>query len=275
ISVNEADNTHSRFRISFPDGSTMSSNRVLIATGNAAVGHLMAAALGHTIVPCVPSLFTFKIADPRLTALSGISVDRAHIQLTTESDKFEQTGPVLITHWGLSGPAVLKLSAWGARALASVRYQARVAISWLPDLTPADCRSLLVKSRDQHGRRAISGAGIEPIPRRLWTFLTERAGIDPELPWSNITKEQLSSLADQITACAFTVSGKGQFKDEFVTCGGVALREIDFRTMQSRICPGLYFAGEILDIDGITGGYNFQSAWTTGWIAGQSMALPI
>jgi predicted Rossmann fold flavoprotein len=275
IVVVGANEGRARFRVELADGSVMNSNLVLIATGNAAVGHTIATSLGHTIVPCVPSLFTFKIADPRLTALSGISVDRAHIQLATDSDHFEQTGPVLITHWGLSGPAVLKLSAWGARALASVRYQARVAINWLPDLTTVECRSLLVKGRDQHGRKAISGSGIEPIPRRLWTLLTERAGIDPELAWSNITKEQLSSLADQITACAFTVSGKGQFKDEFVTCGGVSLREVDFRTMQSRICPGLYFAGEILDIDGITGGYNFQSAWTTGWIAGQSMSAPI
>ena len=275
ISVIIAAESQGRFRIELADGSAMSSSRVLIATGNAAIGHIMAASLGHSIVPCVPSLFTFKIADPRLTALSGISVGKAHIQLTTDSDHFEQTGPVLITHWGLSGPAVLKLSAWGARALAAVRYQARVAINWIPALTTAECRSLLVKGRDLHGRKAISGAGIEPIPRRLWAFLTERAGIEPELSWSNITKDQLNSLADQITACAFTVSGKGQFKDEFVTCGGVNLREIDFRTMQSRICRGLYFGGEILDIDGITGGFNFQSAWTTGWIAGQSMTLPI
>ncbi len=260
------------FRVCLHDGLELLADRILLATGNSTHGHQLAASLGHSIVPCVPSLFTFKVPDQRLSGLSGISSADVSLQLLAGGERFSQRGAILITHWGLSGPAILKLSAWGARALAECRYQAELSVNWLPALSNDELLKRLSELKIEFARRSIATAGLEPVPRRLWASLVTSCGIADDLTWANLAREQFDLLALELAGGKFRVAGKGIFKEEFVTCGGVSLKEVDFRTMQSRICPELYVAGEILDIDGITGGYNFQSAWTTGFIAGESMA---
>lgn len=247
-------------------------DRVLIATGNSPIGHRFAETLGHTIVPAVPSLFTFKVNDPRLSGLSGVSFDQVETTLYAGEAAMKQTGPMLITHWGLSGPAILKLSAWGARALHDIRYKASLEINFLPNRTPDDVSAAISAERTEHGKRQVHAHPLFNLPRRYWEQLTAHAEIDNSTTWSTLSKTQTTSLISELAAARFEIRGKGVFKEEFVTCGGVSLREIDFRTMQSRIRPGLFFAGEILDIDGVTGGFNFQSAWTTGFLAGLAMA---
>ncbi len=267
----EGNSLTGRFRISTHSGSQIDAHGILLATGSSAAGHRFAENLGHTIVPCVPSLFTFKVIDTRLSELSGISVTEAHLFLRVEGKTFEQSGPLLITHWGLSGPAVLKLSAWAARELHDAHYRASLTIDWIPSHSEERLRKAVEAHRSRSGTRPILGHNPDVIPRRLWERLCQRAGIAETDIWSHLTKDQLESLLEELKAGEYQVAGKGQFKEEFVTCGGVNLKEVDFRTMESRICPHLYLAGEILDIDGITGGFNFQSAWTTAWIAGSHM----
>ncbi len=189
-----------------------------------------------------------------------------------EGTGLAQAGPLLITHWGLSGPAILKLSAWGARALHARHYRAPLIIDWLPDRREDELRQDLQAIKSDQPRRTIGSSSPLGLPLRLWQRLIEPAGIGTEQRWTELSKRQLLQLIDQLKRGRYEVRGKGEFKEEFVTCGGVNLDEVNFRTMESRLCPGLYFAGEILDIDGLTGGFNFQAAWTTGWLAGQAMA---
>ncbi|HLO51659.1 MAG TPA: NAD(P)/FAD-dependent oxidoreductase [Kamptonema sp.] len=257
------------FEIELKSGEKLKCDRVLLATGSSPSGFKWAKNLGHTIQPPIPSLFTFNISDPRLQDLAGVSVGNVRVQLPAA--KLEQTGPILITHWGLSGPAVLKLSAWGARFLHDNRYQTSLLINWLPQYNPEVLRQQLQAVRSQLPKRAIATSCPLPIPRRLWEHLTVHVGIDNEKRWSELSNKILNQLIQELNQGQYQIKGKGAFKEEFVTCGGVNLKEIDFKTMESRCCPGLYFAGEILDIDGITGGFNFQSAWTTGWLAGDAI----
>nr|WP_238717801.1 NAD(P)/FAD-dependent oxidoreductase [Petrachloros mirabilis] len=249
----------------------MECDRILLATGSSPQGWRLAAQLGHRIIPPAPSLFTFKVTDLRLQDLAGIAVDPVQLHLRVADAKpLTQTGPLLITHWGLSGPAVLKLSAWGARLLHDAKYQATLSVNWVPTLP--DLRQTLLAAKEESPRRAIAKQPPVPVPQRLWQRLTMAAQITPDKQWSHLSKTDLGQLMAQLTQSTYTITGKGVFKEEFVTCGGVALKEVNFKTMESRVCPGLYLAGEILDIDGITGGFNFQSAWTTSWLAGQAMA---
>jgi hypothetical protein len=260
-----------QFEIALSDGSRERYDRVLLATGGSPQGYRLAASLGHAIVPCVPSLFTFNVTDPRLEGLAGISFEKAVLTLSDEGSKaLRQTGPMLLTHWGLSGPAVLKLSAWGARALAERRYRASLTINFLPDLAPALVRTELAAFKVTHARKRVQSEKRFGIPARYWTRLVQHAGVTAETIWSNLSNKALGALETELTAARFEITGKGVFKEEFVTCGGVKLSEIEFKTMESRVVPGLHMAGEILDIDGITGGFNFQSAWTTGWLAGKA-----
>ncbi len=247
---------------------------LLLATGGNqnSGGHAVAETLGHKITPLVPSLFTFNISDPRLKNLSGISVPDAAVEVP--ACKLRQTGPLLITHWGLSGPAILKLSAWGARVLAEKNYDFELVVNWVQAMD----RSRLIKHLGSV-RTASSGKNIGvfspvPMPARLWKSLATSVGIYESARWGSLPNSALQAVADVIHASKFHVTDKSMFKEEFVTCGGVDLREVDFKTMESKLCPGLFFAGEVLDIDGVTGGFNFQAAWTTGWIAGQSMSSP-
>lgn len=254
--------------------------KVLLATGSAPHGHTFAAQLGHTLVSPVPSLFTFNIKDPRLEDLLGISFPRVALSLSVKDPEgevanFSQIGPLLITHWGLSGPAVLKLSAWSARELHASHYKASLRVNLLGDAKPDAVFDALRQYKAQHAKKSLATEPPVPLPKRYWQRLVELVVKDAPLTWADLSKERMQLLVDEICGASFAVNGKGVFKDEFVTAGGIALKEVDFRTMESRKSSGLYFAGEILDIDGITGGYNFQNAWTTGWIAGQSMAASL
>lgn len=253
------------------DGRTDFAHRLLLATGSSPQGYRIAHSLGHTLEPPVPSLFTFNVPDQALHELSGLTVDPVVLKLKVAQKTLAQTGPLLITHWGFSGPAILKLSAWGARLLHEQRYQAILQINWLPALTQEQVRAELLQAKETWGKRGLPTAPLFSLPKRLWHYLIARSGIDPELTWAHLAKAALNRLVQELTQGQYAIAGKGAFKDEFVTCGGIRLQEVDFKTMESRICPGLYFAGEILDIDGITGGFNFQSAWTTGWLAGRAM----
>jgi hypothetical protein len=261
-----------QFLVQLKSGEELVADRLLLATGSSPQGYAIAQATGHHIEPPVPSLFTFNVDDPRLKDLAGVSVNSVHLRLQTgEKTHLEQTGPLLITHWGLSGPAVLKLSAWGARTLHDRRYQATLLINWLPQHNPETLRQQLLAVKSQLPRRAIATSCPVPIPRRLWERLASHVGINPEHRWADLSNKTLNLLVQELVRGQYTIRGKGVFKEEFVTCGGINLQEVDFKTMASRTCPGLYLAGEILDVDGVTGGFNFQSAWTTGWLAGRAI----
>jgi len=267
------------FRLALSDGTQAECDRLLLATGGGRAesgGLKIARELGHTIEPPVPSLFTFHIDDPRLRDLAGLSVESVALSLSdgpAEMKKLTSDGPLLITHWGLSGPAVLKLSAWGARTFAACDYAFALRINFVPAQRRDAVQRELAALRTAQPRRSIARAHNPfGLPARLWERLALSSGVSEPQPCAELSKAQIAALTQTLTAAEFSVRGKSTNKDEFVTCGGVRLSEIDFKTMQSRLCPGLYFAGEVLDIDGVTGGFNFQAAWTTGYLAGTAMA---
>ncbi|MEK0179008.1 MAG: NAD(P)/FAD-dependent oxidoreductase [Oscillatoriales cyanobacterium] len=268
-SLTDGGDTAPRFEIVFKSGEQLKCDRLLLATGSNPSGFKWAKDLGHTIEPPVPSLFTFNISDSRIQDLAGVSVANAKVKLP--GAKLEQSGPLLITHWGVSGPAVLKLSAWGARFLHDRHYRSPVLINWLPQYNPEVLRQQLLGVKSQLSHRLVVSSCPFPIPRRLWERLTSAIGIDEPKRWADISNKTLDKLLQELVQGEYQITGKGAFKEEFVTCGGVNLKEVDFKTMESRRCRGLYFAGEILDIDGVTGGFNFQSAWTTAWLAGSAI----
>jgi predicted Rossmann fold flavoprotein len=242
--------------------------KLLIATGSDSKILQIIQGLGHSIEEPVPSLFTFNIKDPRIEGLAGVSVE----DVTLKVDSIVQRGPLLITHWGLSGPVVLRVSAWGARELHARKYRAKLAVNWLGDTTFERALEVLQKNKDWHEnarKKVHSQQAFSQVPSRLWRQIVQFIG---EKNWSDVSKAELRKLAGELTAGEFIIQGKGPFKEEFVTCGGVKLNEVDFKTMQSRVVAGLFFAGEVLNIDGLTGGFNFQSAWTTGWLAGNALA---
>ncbi|MEM8717287.1 MAG: NAD(P)/FAD-dependent oxidoreductase [Cyanobacteria bacterium P01_G01_bin.4] len=261
------------FAINLKSGESVPCDRLLLASGSSPQGYRMAKRLGHSIVPPVPSLFTFTIRDPRLEGLAGVSVPDVSLKLTTpDKTKLDQSGPLLVTHWGLSGPAVLKLSAWGARSLYDSRYSATLSINWIPHLKEDSVRQTLATLRETSAKRTIATRPEFQLPKRLWQSLVTAAEIPPTQRWADLSKKALNKLLQELVRGQFQIVAKGQFKDEFVTCGGVELKQVNFKTMESRCCEGLHFAGEVLDIDGVTGGFNFQSAWTTSWIAGTAIA---
>jgi hypothetical protein len=255
------------FSVALSSGETVVGDRLLIATGGGRAesgGLVLAKKLGHTLEPPVPSLFTFHVEDPRLKDLAGLSVENAGVSVA--SAKLREQGPLLVTHWGLSGPAVLKLSAWGARALHALDYKFTLSVNWLGECSPEAVRNELAAARATNPRKQVATWNPFSLPQRLWERLVAGAGVAPTAVWTSVSNQLLAALAAQLSAGEFAVSGKSMNKEEFVTCGGVRLGEIDFKTMQSRVCPGLFFAG-------VTGGFNFQAAWTTGWLAGQAMAI--
>jgi len=264
--------TRSTFGIILTNNENIICNRLLLATGGgrSSAGFSIAQSLGHTLEPLVPSLFTFHVDDPRIKGLEGLSAPDAIVAV--KGTRLSARGPLLITHQGMSGPAILKLSSWAARELAARAYRFTLNLNWAGGRTGAQVSATLSSARLAHPRRQIATWNPMELPARLWERLVAAAGIVPETVWTSVSNAGLQALAIQLTAAEFTVSGKSMNKEEFVTCGGVRLGEVDFKTMESRRCPGLYFAGEVLDIDGLTGGFNFQAAWTTGWIAGQAMA---
>ncbi len=267
----------SLFEIGIDGEEGVLARRVLLATGGTRHAFQLAQSLGHTIQPPVPSLFTFTISDPRLEGLAGVSVE--DVRLSLPACGIEQKGALLITHWGLSGPAVLKLSAWGARNLHAANYQADLLVDWLPEFHAGALQiTFLEKKSFSAGQlvtaRTFSDSTVDShlLPLRLWRKLVTAAGIGVGQTWGDLSRRQLGSLANELTHGHYRICGKGVFKEEFVTCGGINLKEVNFKTMQSRVCPGLFLAGEVLDIDAVTGGFNFQAAWTTGWLAGSAMA---
>ncbi len=267
-----AERTAEGFRVTLTTGQTVIADRLMLATGGnrSNAGLEIARVFGHTIEPPVPSLFTFNITDPRLADLAGVSVPEA--VTAVRGTALKERGPLLVTHWGLSGPAVLKISAWGARVLHDCGYKCTLAVNWAPQFTPDTCRAELERARAANPKKQLGTWCPLGLPSRLWEKLLPAAGIAPTAQWANVPGAALRALAAQVTEAEFAVTGKSTFKDEFVTCGGVRLSEIDFKTMESRLVPGLHFAGEVIDVDGITGGFNFQAAWTGGRLAGLAMA---
>ena len=249
---------------------SLRAQKVLLATGGNAnsKGWDIAKKLGHTIEPLVPSLFTFNIKDSRLHDLQGVSMPETEVSVP--SIKLRAKGPLLVTHWGLSGPGVLKLSAWGAKALSEKSYTFTLIVNWLAQLSAQELHKLLSDGKMNRARQYVNSYGFLGMPQRLWERFVEGANIPPERRWADVTKDEFLALTKELSAGEYQVTGKSTHKEEFVTCGGIKLSEVNFKTMESKKVPGLYFAGEALDIDGVTGGFNFQAAWTTGWIAGSA-----
>ena len=226
--------------------------------------------LGHTIESPVPSLFTFNMPGNRVTSLMGISVGHANVKIA--GTKLQETGPLLITHWGMSGPAILKLSAWGARVLSDAGYRFKILINWVPAFKEPGIRELFDSLRQEARAQKVSGRNPFGLPQRLWEYLLEESGCKAEWRWADLPASHQNRLTSNLIAMEYEVSGKTTYKEEFVTAGGINLSEINANTMESKLHPALYFAGEILNVDGITGGYNFQHAWTSGFVAAKAIA---
>ncbi|MBU3745228.1 MAG: NAD(P)/FAD-dependent oxidoreductase [Sediminibacterium sp.] len=270
--VSSIEKTGNKFCLSTTDGIQYESDYVCVAAGGYPKGqqYHWLELLGHSFQPPVPSLFTFNIPNPALRALMGISVSDARV--TIADTRFQQFGPLLITHWGLSGPAILKLSAFAARHLADTKYQGKLMVNWLPHLHDAAIRELIQQIKNEKSATKIAAQSPFGIPTRLWHYLLNYAGIDIEKRWADLKAIELTQLIKVLLNSEYNYQGKTTFKEEFVTCGGITLSEVNAQTMESKLVSGLYFCGEILDIDGITGGFNFQQSWAGGWIAAKAIA---
>lgn len=242
--------------------------KLILATGSNPKIWEMLQTFGHVVVSPVPSLFTFNIKDSRIKELPGVA---AQVTIKVKDTKLTSTGPLLITHWGMSGPAILKLSAWGARTLHDKNYQFTILVNWLNDVGANDAEKILKDLKQEHAKKAVSKKSPFDFPNRLWESLVLASGIETETKWADLSKIQLQNLTNQLTNGTFQVNGKSTFKEEFVTAGGIDLKEINFKTMESKLHENLYFAGEIMNIDAITGGFNFQNAWTSSFIVANSI----
>jgi predicted Rossmann fold flavoprotein len=260
------------FELSVRKGGTEYFDAVVVATGghNRENAYSWLRELGHNIIPPVPSLFTFNFRDKIFSDLAGISVTHAEIHI--EDTRYTEEGPVLITHWGLSGPSVLKLSAWAARVLHEKEYRYTIRVNWLAPLKESQVREALLQLRDQNAKKRINRQGRFPIPGRLWERFIKFSGISDSKRWAELSNQDIHNLLQQLVHARYVIQGKTTYKEEFVTCGGIPLKEVDPDTLESRIVPNLFFTGEVLDIDGVTGGFNFQAAWTNGWLAAQALA---
>jgi predicted Rossmann fold flavoprotein len=259
------------FELTLTDGGPLRCDQLMLATGGcrALAAGALPVSLGHTLEPPVPSLFSFQIATPWLKNLAGISLDC--VEVAVPAARLRQRGAIIITHAGISGPAVLRLSAWGARELHAVNYAFPLRINWLPGVSTDMIRLELEARRGSHPARLVVNIPYRGLAARLWEQLVLSSGIARETRWAGLSRSAQHQLIQRLCGTELQVVGKSLNKDEFVTCGGVRLGEVNFKTMESRICPGLYFGGELLDVDGLTGGFNFQAAWSTGWIAGRAM----
>ncbi|TPE43379.1 BaiN/RdsA family NAD(P)/FAD-dependent oxidoreductase [Pontibacter mangrovi] len=263
------------FILTLSSGDSMKADKVLVSTGGSpkSQSYDWLRQLGHTIQAPVPSLFTFNVPSSPLKELQGVSVPHARVRIAGQ--KLEYEGPLLITHWGYSGPAVLKLSAWGARLFYEQKYTFTALIQWVPDQTEETLREHLQQYRQAHPKKTVASNPLFGLPQRLWQGLTQLAQVPELVRWAELPAKNTNKLVEALLRMPVQVNGKTTFKEEFVTCGGVDLRQVNMKTMESRLLPGLYFAGEVLDIDGITGGFNFQAAWTTGHLAGTAMATEL
>lgn len=253
------------------NGVTLSADSILVTTGGnpQRLGYEWLAQLGHRIIEPVPSLFTFNIPDSLFEELSGVSVPNAHVRIAGK--KLGQQGAMLVTHWGLSGPAILKLSAWGARDLANIEYDFKVLINWIGDFSEQNIRDGILLMKKNHPKKLIQSNAQFGVPARLWKRISELSEIDENLRWIDISIRHINKLVETLLNCAQQVKGKTTFKEEFVTCGGIDLLEVNPNTLESKWQKGLFFAGEVLDIDAVTGGFNFQAAWTTSFVAGKNL----
>lgn len=260
------------FQIELSDFDHLTSDFICIASGGYAtlLQFDWLRKMGHTIIPPVPSLFTFNIPGNNITELMGISVENVLVKIT--GTKLTESGPLLITHWGLSGPAILKLSAWGARELEAMKYHFNIIVNWLPAYNEQTLKEKFQQIRFGIASQKIINRNPFILPQRLWQYFLQQSGVDENIRWADLPSKEQKKLIKNLCAQEFQISGKTTFKEEFVTAGGISLQEVDPNTMQSKILPGLFFAGEVLDIDGITGGFNFQNAWTTAFIAAKSIA---
>lgn len=261
-----------KFELQLTNGNHIFTDFVCIATGGFPKATMFdwLTSTGHTIATPVPSLFTFNMPGNPITALMGVSVERAIVKVA--GTKLQEEGPLLITHWGMSGPAILRTSAWGARELADKNYHFTILVNWIPTYTEQILRDEWQEIRERAGAQKLGSKNPFALPNRLWLHILQESEIDAECRWSDLPSKQQNRLIKNLTAHEFSVKGKTTFKDEFVTAGGIVLSEIDPQTMQSRKQPGLFFAGEVMDVDGITGGFNFQHAWTSGFIAAKAIA---
>jgi predicted Rossmann fold flavoprotein len=259
------------FTIQLRDGRSLAAEFVCIASGgyNKSSMFEWITKIGHTVEEPVPSLFTFNIPAHPITQLMGVTIQNAHVKIA--GMKLAEQGPILITHWGLSGPAVLRLSAWGARELAKCKWEFTTVINWLEDLNENLLREKFHEFRIEIPSQKLMIRSIYGLPQRLWQFLCEQAGINENIRWGNLPSKIQNQLIKNLSNYELAVKGKTTFKEEFVTAGGVQLAEIDPNTMQSKIVPNLFFAGEVMNVDGITGGFNFQHAWTSGWISAKGI----
>lgn len=262
-----------KFSIKLSDLRLLSSDFVCIASGGYPKSSMFEwlRELGHTIEDPVPSLFTFNMPGHPITKLMGVSVENARVKII--GTKLEQEGPLLITHWGLSGPAILKLSAWGARQLALCNWQFTALVNWLPEFNEQQLAERFQLLRFENAAQKIVTRNPFGLPQRLWEFLLEQSGVNTTKRWADLPVKEQNKLVKNLCACEFSIKGKTTFKEEFVTAGGIDLSEVDANTMMSKKLPYLFFAGEVLNVDGITGGFNFQHAWTSGFIAAKSIAL--
>ncbi|WP_411821711.1 NAD(P)/FAD-dependent oxidoreductase [Leptospira sp. 'Mane'] len=267
----EPDSVNGKFRLLLENGKEVHYDSILIATGSNRKVWGWMEALGHRIIAPVPSLFTLALENTNITDLTGLSVPLANIRILPKGKP--QTGPLLITHWGLSGPAALRLSAWEARHFAETDYKADLEVNWIGSVTFNELETLFSDYKSIHKAVKIINKRLDSIPSRLWEWFLAQTNISGDKRWSDISKQEIRSLSEMITRSRFQMKAKGVFKEEFVTAGGISRKDIDFSTMQSKVVKGIYFAGEVIDVDGITGGFNFQNAWTTATIAAKAISI--
>ncbi|MCC6551059.1 MAG: NAD(P)/FAD-dependent oxidoreductase [Ignavibacteriaceae bacterium] len=270
IELTSLDSGKSGWQLRFSSGESLAADKVIMSGGSSSGLLHILSGLGYSIVPPVPSLFTFNIRDSFLEGLQGISVPDAVVSV--ERTKLKQTGPTLITHWGLSGPAILTLSAWGARILHDMNYHFTLTVNWTGGKNQEEVYSKLSYLKNEQPLLKPASKAQFGLALKFWKRFLERSEIEESLPLKDISLKKLRALAELLSNQKFTADGKSTFKEEFVTCGGVSLNQINFSTMESRLHRNIYFTGELLDIDAVTGGFNFQSCWTTGWIAGNAAA---
>ena len=271
--VKKIENNLSTFNLQLSTGENISADFVCVASGGYPKSSMFdwLKELGHTIEEPVPSLFTFNLPNHPITKLMGVSVEKSKIKI--QNSKLEEKGPILITHWGLSGPAVLRLSAWGARELKIKNYDLRIIINWLPDQNEESLRKRIQALRSENASQKVINKNSFGLPSRLWEFLAEQSGVKNEWRWADLPSTEQNKFIKNICSYECDVKGKTTFKEEFVTAGGIKLNEVDANTMMSKKVPNLFLTGEVLDVDGITGGFNFQHAWTSGWVAANAIAF--
>jgi predicted Rossmann fold flavoprotein len=261
-----------KWSIVFKNGGNLKADYICIASGGypKSIQFEWLQKIGHSVAKPLPSLFTFNMPGNVITSLMGIALEQVQVKII--GSKLTETGPLLITHWGMSGPAILKLSAWGARELAAKNWHFGVVVNWLPAFNEQTLKDKFQQVRFEIAAQKISNRNPFGLPSRLWEYFLQQSGINENIRWADLPAKEQNKLIKNLCAQEFAVKGKTTFKEEFVTSGGIALEEVDHNTMQSKIAPSLYFAGEVLNVDGVTGGFNFQNAWTTGWIAAKAIA---